>query len=98
MMFWDHDGFSGMWHGYQVNSTAYLGMMVMILLLIVAVGVGVWLLVRTTRGAASLNGSPVSAESPRAILDRRFASGEIDAEEYANARRVLQSPGSAANH
>lgn len=29
-------------------------------------------------------------ESARQLLDRRFASGQIDAEQYAEARRVLE--------
>lgn len=30
-------------------------------------------------------------ESPRAILDRRLASGELDAEQYSQARRLLDA-------
>lgn len=35
-------------------------------------------------------GSQGGVESARQILDRRFASGQIDAEQYAQARRVLE--------
>lgn len=90
MMGTNPNGYGWMWNGYQANSSLWMGMFVMMILLIAAVGFGIWFVVRATRTAAV---STVSAESPRAILDRRFASGEIDAEEYAAARRVLQSPG-----
>jgi putative membrane protein len=63
------------------------GMLFMVLVWGGLIALGVWAVVRTTRG------NPVghtSAESPRQILDRRFASGEIDAEQYASARRALE--------
>jgi uncharacterized membrane protein len=31
-------------------------------------------------------------EPPRAVLDRRFAAGELTAEEYASMRRALERP------
>lgn len=90
MMGWNPNRYDWMWSGYQANSMTFVGMMVMIVLLAIAVGFGAWLLVRGTRQGGI---TQVNSESPRAILDRRFASGEIDAEEYAQARRVLQTPG-----
>lgn len=51
------------------------------------IALGVWAVVRTTRGS---HVGPTSVESPRQILDRRFASGELDTEQYAAARRVLE--------
>jgi putative membrane protein len=32
------------------------------------------------------------SETPREILDRRFALGELDAEAYRQAREVLETP------
>lgn len=46
-----------------------------------------WLVSRLTRS----EDRPAAPESPRQILDRRLASGEIDTEEYAEARRALGS-------
>jgi putative membrane protein len=63
------------------------GMLFMVLVWGALIALGVWVVVRTTRGNPV---GPTSAESPRQILDRRFASGEIDAEQYAAARRVLE--------
>jgi uncharacterized membrane protein len=48
----------------------------------------VWLIWRVTR----TEGPALPPESPRVALDRRFAAGEIPAEEYANMRRVLEQP------
>jgi putative membrane protein len=36
---------------------------------------------------------PASRETPLQILDRRFAAGEIDAEEYKRARDILSGGG-----
>jgi len=47
----------------------------------------VWAVARWSRRPQTPNDTPV--ESPRAILDRRFASGHIDAAQYGEARRVL---------
>jgi putative membrane protein len=43
---------------------------------------------RTARRAPAGTSSAATAEL---LLDERFARGEIDAEEYRNRRRVLQS-------
>jgi putative membrane protein len=52
----------------------------------------VWAIVRITAPAQRPDaGSPTSA---REILDRRFASGEIDVEAYRTALRELSVPGS----
>ncbi|HEY2598680.1 MAG TPA: SHOCT domain-containing protein [Candidatus Dormibacteraeota bacterium] len=39
---------------------------------------------------------PGMRETPLQILDRRFAAGEIDAEEYKRARDLLTGAGSKA--
>ena len=47
----------------------------------------------TSAIADSVHGpSAASSEGARAILDRRFAAGEINAEAYAQARRLLEEP------
>ncbi len=47
---------------------------------------GVWWIWRHGGGAAE-------RESPRNILDRRYAAGQIDQEEYEERRRVLSGSG-----
>jgi hypothetical protein len=49
--------------------------------------VAVWFLARATR---TQHRPAASLETPRASLDRRFLTGEIDAPTYARARRVLE--------
>jgi hypothetical protein len=40
---------------------------------------------------SSMKGRRPRTESPRAILDRRFANGELNAKQYAEARWLLES-------
>ncbi|GAA4880581.1 hypothetical protein GCM10023203_34470 [Actinomycetospora straminea] len=56
--------------------------------LVVAIVVGVVRWLRVAPGGATPAGPGPRAEA-REILDRRFAQGEIDADEYAERRRVL---------
>jgi putative membrane protein len=64
------------------------GMLVMGLIWILIIGLGIWLVTWLTHRdkAASLP----KEQSPRQILDRRLASGEIDAAAYAQARRLIE--------
>lgn len=78
------------WYGNGWGSG--LGMVVMLLVWGGLIGLGVWAVARLTRGEPP----PAPAESPRQILDRRFASGEIDAEQYAEARHLLEGRGAVA--
>lgn len=58
---------------------------------IVVVGLVVWGVVTLLPGSRSpARGRP---ESPEEILDRRFALGELDAEEYRQARDELAGSG-----
>lgn len=71
------------------NGTAWWGggMMFMVLFWILLIGLGIWLTSWNTQ-----RGAPVERiESPRQVLDRRFASGEIKATEYAQTRRLIDS-------
>lgn len=61
-------------------------MLVMGLFWILLVGIAVWLIMRST---GKEKASPVQ-ETPRQILDRRFASGEIDADAYRQARKLIE--------
>jgi len=82
-------------NGSAWDAGGWWGMGFMMVFWIVAIGLGIWAIVRFTSGPSS--STAVSAESPRAILDRRFANGEIDASQYAEARRLLEIPGSATS-
>jgi len=88
MMWWIDSG-----NGWGTGGWWAMGFMMVFW--IVAIGLGIWSIVRFTSGTTS--STSVSAESPRAILDRRFANGEIDATAYAEARRLLEIPGSGSS-
>lgn len=63
----------------------WLGMSVMVLGWVALFTLAVWLVTRVTRTE-----HPVQpTETARSVLDKRFASGEISAEEYAQMRRTL---------
>ncbi len=84
MMGWYNDGW---------GAAGMTGMFFMVIFWASLIGLAVWVIARMTRKEQT---HPAVLEPARAILDRRFASGEIDAQAYAEARRVLDSPGSAA--
>lgn len=63
------------------------GWIFMALFWIVLVGLVVWAAVVLLPGNRA--GGPGRTESPREILDRRFARGEIDVEQYRMARAEL---------
>jgi len=79
MMGWGWgDGGAGWW-------AMGLGMLAWVVLLAVGVGLVVWLINRN--GAGQRNGRGDAAED---VLRRRFASGEIDADEYERRLSVLR--------
>ncbi len=81
MMGWYNNGWgggSGIW------------MLLMLLVWGGLIALGIWAVARLTRGGGQPAVPSGSAETPRQILDRRFASGEVSAEQYAEARRVLE--------
>jgi putative membrane protein len=68
-------------------------MMLMPLVWIALIGVIVWAAVRVAAPAGRTS-SPADygqprRETPQEVLDRRFASGEIDADAYTRARDTL---------
>jgi len=76
--------------GWYDETWSWTGAFWMLLMMTVWVGLiamGIWTVARLSRSGAAQSSS---VESPRQILDRRFASGEIDAEQYAQARHVLE--------
>ena len=94
MMTWWNNG---TWNGYGGGWGGGFGMMIMMLIVwLPLIGLGVWLVGRVTRpdserahGLGAPSGPPTGpgVESARAILDRRYASGEITTEQYAEMRR-----------
>lgn len=79
-----------MMYGYGVG---WGWMVLMPLLWIALVGAIIWAVVRLvqpgTRGSVPPTGTVPRQETPQEILDRRFASGEINAETYQQARDTL---------
>jgi putative membrane protein len=63
------------------------GWIFMALFWMVLIGLVVWAVVALLPG--NRPGGPGWTESPREILDRRFARGEIDVEQYRLAREEL---------
>jgi putative membrane protein len=68
-------------------------MSVMMVLFWGAVIFGVVWLIRGAAWGRSVPETPVSTESPTEILDRRFAEGEIEEEDYRARREVLAGRG-----
>ena len=64
------------------------GMLLMGLFWILIIGLGIWLVTWLNRRDKSV--ALPKEESPRQILDRRLASGEIDAATYAQARKLIE--------
>ena len=77
--------------GYGMDGGSIL---LMALMWLVIIGFGIWFVTWITRRDNNRPLQHVSAtdkmETPRQILDRRFASGEIDAETYSQARKLLE--------
>jgi putative membrane protein len=87
MMGWNN----GYGDGYGAHGIGMV--LVMLLFWIPLIGLGIWLVARVTRPTSALVPAlaHAPADSARGILDRRFASGEINAEEYSERRRVLEA-------
>jgi putative membrane protein len=64
-------------------------MALMPLLWIALIGVIVWAAVKLTQRPSDQAAPGPWRETPQEILDRRFASGEIDADAYSRARDQL---------
>lgn len=74
------------WYGADWGAPGVIGVLMMLVFWGGIIGLALWAVARVTR---SDHPHAVTVESPRAILDRRFASGDLDAEGYAQARRIL---------
>jgi putative membrane protein len=76
------------WFQGEWGMAGLIGMAAMVSVWGVLIGTAVWAVARCTRSEPS---STAPLESARAILDRRFAAGDVDAEEYARGRRLLET-------
>jgi putative membrane protein len=76
------------WNDGSGAGTNWLWMGGMFVFWFAVIGIGIWLVFRLTdqRGSETR-----SSETPRAALDRRFASGEVNVDQYAEARRLLET-------
>lgn len=74
------------WYPGGWGAYGFVWMILMVAFWAAVVAGAVWIIARATRVE---HGREPSFESGRAIADRRFASGEISAEEYAAIRRTL---------
>jgi putative membrane protein len=64
-------------------------MMLMPLLWILLLGVIIWAVVRLVQRPGDHGGDQQRRETPQEILDRRYASGDIDADAYTQTRAHL---------
>lgn len=77
MMYGDGNGWGWGW------------MVVMPVLWIALTAMVVWAVVKVAQRPANPASGPPRRETPQEILDRRFASGEIDADAYVQAKAHL---------
>jgi putative membrane protein len=81
------------------NAVGWGWMVLMPLLWIALLAVIIWAVIRLVQPGTPVRRPPgdgrARRETPQEILDRRFASGEIDADAYAEARERLagRTPG-----
>jgi putative membrane protein len=75
------------WYGNGWGFGSGMGMLVMLISWGGLTILAVWAMSRLTRG----DSQHTLLESPRQILDRRFAKGEIGAEQYAESRHILEA-------
>lgn len=61
---------------------------VVLIVLLLVLGLGIWAVIALTRGNQPAS-TATSVESPRQILDRRFAAGEIDQEQYVQMLHLI---------
>jgi putative membrane protein len=74
--------------GWGGSGSNLIFMGAMMLFWIAVVGVGIWLVLRLTdRDHKHLR----SIDTPKAILDRRYAHGEIKLEQYVEARKHIDA-------
>lgn len=83
-----------MWYGEGAWSWGdWLAMSGMMLLFVAGtIGLTLWVVTSLPKQSTA-----PPRETPRIALDRRFANGEIDEEEYARARRLVEDQGTVSH-
>ncbi|WP_200942119.1 SHOCT domain-containing protein [Angustibacter sp. Root456] len=77
--------------GWYGDGGWWVGMIAMVLFWVVVIGAIVWAVVRlTNRPQPPATQAAPAGDSPREILDRRFAAGELNEQQYLEARRLLE--------
>lgn len=85
MMYWGHHMGTGGWIFSILATVIFVALIVALI---------VWMVSSNSRSDGS---SDVTGESPRDILDRRLASGEITVEQYSRLREALGDASPAAS-
>lgn len=78
------------WYDNGWGTGSWVAMSVMMLFWIALIGVAIWAAVHLLHRDAPTTSGAVTAPTPRSTLDQRLAAGEIDPEQYAQLRRLLE--------
>lgn len=74
------------WYDNGSGAGGWVAMAALMLVVLGLLALGLWAALRSTGRDTRTS----VTETPRATLDRRLAAGEIDAEQYARTRRLLE--------
>lgn len=88
MMGWYNDGWGG---------GSWLVMGLMMFFWVALSTVAVWAGFHFLKTDSSTTAGPQTTLTPRATLDQRLAAGEIDTEQYAQLRRILDGQSVSSN-
>lgn len=91
-MWWDDDG---RWRMHEQSGAGWWFMVLLMLVIAIAVVVAVVVLLRGSALAPRPSAPASRAPDPRAILQERFARGEIDEQDYRARMRALDETGRA---
>jgi uncharacterized membrane protein len=80
------------WNDGSGSGTNWFWMGGMFVFWFAVIGIGIWLVFRLTDRRGS---ETPTDEKSRAALDRRFASGDVTVDQYAEARRLLETKSSS---
>ena len=71
------------WGGYGgFGSYGWIGMILNLVITVVVIVVIIWLIRRVLSNGQVLNGPAAAIQSPRELLQARYARGEIEREQY----------------
>lgn len=84
------------WYNDSWGGGNWLVMGLMMFFWVALIALAVWAGIHFLRADASTKSGPQTTLTPRATLDQRLAAGEIDAEQYAQLRRILDGQSAAS--